>query len=51
MIQVKFHQMQNWERDGKTIIENIEVDKKILDAGHHHGLLTMTFGFFKSNRK
>ena len=24
-------------RDGKTIIENIEVDKKILDAGHHHG--------------
>ena len=24
-------------RDGKTHIENIEVDKKILEAGHHHG--------------
>ena len=24
-------------RDGKTHVENIEVDKKILDAGHHHG--------------
>ena len=24
-------------RDGKTYIENIEVDKKILEAGHHHG--------------
>ena len=24
-------------RDGKTQIENIEVDKKILEAGHHHG--------------
>ena len=24
-------------RDGKTKIENIEVDKKIIEAGHHHG--------------
>ena len=24
-------------RDGKTWVENIEVDKKILNAGHHHG--------------
>ena len=24
-------------RDGKTHVENIEVDKKILEAGHHHG--------------
>ena len=24
-------------REGKTHIENIEVDKKILEAGHHHG--------------
>ena len=24
-------------RDGKTHIENVEVDKKILEAGHHHG--------------
>ncbi len=24
-------------RDGKTHIENIEVDKKIIEAGHHHG--------------
>ena len=24
-------------RKGKTFIENIEVDKKIIEAGHHHG--------------
>ena len=24
-------------RDGKTHIENVEVDKKIIEAGHHHG--------------
>jgi predicted dehydrogenase len=24
-------------RDGKTHIENVEVDKKIIQAGHHHG--------------
>ena len=24
-------------REGKTHIENIEVDKKIIEAGHHHG--------------
>ena len=24
-------------RNGKTKIEKIEVDKKILEAGHHHG--------------
>ena len=24
-------------RDGKTLIENVEVDKKIIEAGHHHG--------------
>ena len=24
-------------REGKTLIEHIEVDKKIIEAGHHHG--------------
>jgi len=24
-------------RDGKTLIENIDVDKKIIEAGQHHG--------------